>query len=570
MLIRVDANRALDREALRRERFRPVAGRYLVRIDGRCIGRSPESQEARPDDVCSVVARNYPDGMEKVYASIDGAFRIVLCDTEKDEIAVLTDPHGLERVFYVWDPEAGLTLSDNLPEVLQRHPEKSLDPKALAEYLRFLDISAPYTIYKGIFCLEPQSLLVYSARTGRLTVKALPLTTSNGLEPPATLDDAVEEFEARLFRSIEKRATGSGKLGLLLSGGIDSSLLASGLSRLRSKAAMPECVAYTVGFDEPGFDESKVAEGIAGHLGLAHRILRFSLEEEIAGFREFIDRLEIPFADPAAIPTVLALERMRDDSVDTVMEGTGADGLIGYMLSRYHAIVLRYTSRIPYPLRRWTANVLEAVRDPLDLRPFFDFSDPEEKFIRWKGWTKEELRRLLGIEVSLDHTAFYRAYARYKDRGIYELYRRLLIAMPDYRITEMPRHFGLTPAFPFLDRNVRDYVEGLPLRFKYHQGTGKVLYRKTLGRYVPEALWNVPKHGFDYPFERLMRHDDHTLVRAFLNEETLGLHGLFDRGIVRSYVDRYIQGDASLKFKIWALVVFQSWYLKQRFGETRV
>jgi asparagine synthase (glutamine-hydrolysing) len=192
--------------------------------------------------------------------------------------------------------------------------------------------------------------------------------------------------------------------------------------------------------------------------------------------------------------------------------------------------------------------------------PLFDFGEPEELLIRWKGWTKDEISMLCNTQCDFSHTRFYTFYQDNIQKHPYDLYRRLLSAMQDDRIHLSAIQCQLDVAFPFWDQDVREFTDSLPIAYKYNNGISKILFRKVLEDIIPPHIWDKPKHGFDYPFEQLLRHNEYELTKMYLSEESLKEHGYFDITIVNDYLRRFSHGDDEVKFKIWALVLFQAWY----------
>jgi asparagine synthase (glutamine-hydrolysing) len=534
--------------------FTRLPGHCDIYVDGSYFfpaARLNGGKDARYD----VIADSYRNGLRDIKKIIDGSFTLIIIDKETKQLVALTDPYGLNRIYFAKQDDT-LLIADNVKNILDCIGER-ISTKGLSEYLRFMDISSPMTIFEGVQCLEPGSILTHRPEEGlRVTDNQGDKVRHNGLYEKG-MNEAVDELQDLLVQSIKERV--HGRTGLFLSGGVDSSLLAALMQRT-GKA--DDLTAYTVGFDNPELDESSIAAAVANHAGIAHRVLKFTIEEEFEAFHELLDKIEIPFADPALVPTMLALKRMSDDSIETVMEGTGADGAIGYMPSRYHRIILNYTARIPLPLRKTIAAGLSLIKDPAGIKSYFDFGDVQEKFIRWKGWREEDIIQLCGFEPDLSNTMFYRTFASYKDHGGYELYRKLMISMPDYRITESCKVFGFRPAFPFFDGSVRLFMESLPFHYRYAEGRNKVIYKKLLANHIPESIWDVPKHGFNYPFETLMEYRDYELLRTYLSPASLKLHNLFNLKTVNEYVDRFVEGDMSVKFKLWALIMFQAWFVK--------
>jgi asparagine synthase (glutamine-hydrolysing) len=553
----VRLNTIIEPSLLQKEGFKHIGNAYYVKIDGFPLFNL--SGNCCHDEYDTVIEA-YRFGIENIYSKLDGSFSVIMYDDFKKEIVIITDPYGLQNVYYYFSTDRGFTFSGDLENLLLQCPWKEIDINRLAEYLRFLDISAPHTIYKNVYRLEPGSVLTYSVSDNELVIKHV--SKRNNYSSYLSRN-YLDEFENILSESIERRISESNKIGLMLSGGIDSSLLAVMLTRLKKNKSL-RLSAYTAGFDDAELDESTIARKIADYLGITHHVLKFTADEDLMIFYEFIKNLSIPFADPAVLPTMLIIKRMVGDGINVVIEGTGADGIIGYMPSEYHRMVFNYTSKIPYHVRKLMTYSLNIIKDPLDIKPLFEFKDAQEKFIRWKGWTENEIGQLCGIKCSFEDTTFYKTFNRYKKRGIYELYRQLMISMPDDRLIEPLRYYKVKPVLPFFDKCLREYITSLPFHLKYKDGAGKVLYRELLGRYIPKDLWDVPKHGFDYPFENLLRHDNSKLLRTHLSKDAISECGFFDFSVVDNYLQKFLHGDNTVKFKIWALVIFMAWYHENR------
>jgi asparagine synthase (glutamine-hydrolysing) len=135
----------------------------------------------------------------------------------------------------------------------------------------------------------------------------------------------------------------------------------------------------------------------------------------------------------------------------------------------------------------------------------------------------------------------------------------LLGNLPDDRVHQAAELTSLRVRFPYGDRRVVDLVRGLPLAYRYTDAEPKRLLRALLGRYVPRHLWDVPKHGFDFPFVDVLHYDSHALVRRYLGPRVLERHGLVDPAMVENYAQAFRAGDRSMGFRIWGLVVLFAW-----------
>lgn len=535
-------------------RFDFFSGLYGLDLRGSFFYRTEIARQHLLDGL----ADNPLEVLKNISRYIEGAFTLIFIDTGKQEMWAVTDPYGLNKLFY-HQKSGNVQLSDDLTDFLNVG-QLNFSQTGLQEYLRFLDISPPETCFERVRILDGGTILKISMKTKNIEiVDCLSFPSPAGA---VSFEDAIVKTHDLLIKGLVKRLEITDKIGLFLSGGVDSSLLAGALAEMGYKNNPDKIVAYTVGFDDSRLDESPIAQSVAAHLGIFHKVLKFDIEKEYQAFFEICGLLDVPFADPAVIPTYLSLQTMRADGVTGVMEGTGADGLIGASLPAFYHRVLKIDAVVPKTIRKLISSCLTKIGDPKGYLPYFDFDGPEERFIRWKGWTRPEIEKLCGRPCDFSDTAFYRAFREHRNEGAYELYRKLLINMPDYRITDTCRLMGFDPIFPFFDRDLRVFVEALPMDYKYRQGENKALYKALLAQMVPREIWDVPKHGFDYPFEKLLLYKDADLVTRYMNTEALRQHNFFDLTMVENYRQKFLAGDHSLKFKIWNLVVFQCWYEK--------
>ena len=506
------------------------------------------------------LSANPLETLKNISRDLDGAFILIFTDSLKGEIWAVTDPYGLNKLYYLRNG-GQVQLTDDMSDFLnQQKLEFSME--GVHEYLRFLDISPPATCYDGVQILDGGTILKIS-QNGQ-SAEIFDCSASGSIEPTLSFDEAVTKTRCLLSNALKKRMELSDKVGLFLSGGVDSSLLAGLISELGYAESDGKIVAYTVGFQDERLDESPIAIAVASHLGIEHKVFKFDIEEEFQAFFDVCDLLDVPFADPAVIPTYLSLLRMRADGVTGVMEGTGADGLIGAIMPAFYHRILKIDAVLPSPLRGLISNILKAIGDPKEHLPYFDFEGPEERFIRWKGWSRSEIEKLCGDNCDFSNTAFYKAFQENKKAGAYELYRKLMINMPDYRIIDTCRLMEFDPIFPFFDQGLKTFVESLPMEYKCREGENKALFKALLAEIVPRQIWDVPKHGFNYPFEKLLLYKNADLVNRYLGDDLLKDQNLFDADMVRKYRDMFLGGDCSLKFKIWALVVFNCWLEKNK------
>jgi asparagine synthase (glutamine-hydrolysing) len=481
-----------------------------------------------------------------------GQFALVLWDARRHELALYRDDSSAQSLYYHRLPSGALVFSDRL-DLLVHCPlvPRRLSPDGLHEYLRLLDISSPSTIYDDVYSTEPGVLCLHGRHGLHQRQPRTPESAAWHGAPP-TLQEAAAALDTALARAVALQAADTEALVVFLSGGVDSAYLCA-----LAAAQGRRLTALTVGFDDPAADESRIAGAVARALSVPHLVLRFSRAEYRRAF-ESLAAAEYPFADPAGAPTLLAFERARE-LADTALDGTGADTLLGIMPARHQRLAVQYAARLPFTLRQVLARAMAVLPRVRDYRPLLDFGDPEEVLMRWHGWSRREIERLCGRPVSLAGTRFYRVFRGFSRGEHMARYSALMANLPDDRIHLAAAVTGLKVRFPFFDPGVVRQVQTLPAELRFAGGEHKRVLKHGLAQRLPRELWDMPKHGFDFPFDTLLAADDYALVRAHTDSATLARLGCAGTALLRRTVDDYRAGARGQRFRVWALTVLGAW-----------
>lgn len=482
---------------------------------------------------------------------VDGTWVAAHADLERRSVTLYRDPSGCLGLFHARTSDGGLALAADLDTLFPlAGMEPSISPPGLHEYLRLLDIAPPQTIHEGVRAVPAGEDVVLSA-DGAESEQAIPPAAF--APQPASLEEAADELERHLREAIRRRLDGIGQPATFLSGGVDSALICALAARER-----PDLTAITVGFEGLEYDETPIAAAIARHLGIRHEVLRFSRDELVQALTLAGRAMEQPMADPALPVSLLAFEWGRQ-RFDAVLDGSGADELVGAMPPRHKRLAVQWAARIPTALRRGIARGLARLPGLAGYRPIFDFEHPAEPLMRWHGFRREEIEALTGTRVDLSHTRFYRVFERFAPADHYARYTALLEAMPGDRLTQACRITGLDVRFPYWSPEVEALLRGLPQALRWRPDSPKFILRTLLARHVPRALWDVPKHGFDFPLHAFLTAEDFRLVRRYLLEADWWRWQILDAEAVAGYGRRFMSGEPGLTFRVWALVVLAAW-----------
>jgi asparagine synthase (glutamine-hydrolysing) len=540
------AQKAAGAAALRDGNFAVAVAGEVVSLAGKPGASSVRDQDHR------WIGRGFESEGMRFLHRLDGTFALALWDAQNQRLILATDRRSDAQLFYYRDGEQ-IFFSSWLG--LLAGPDRELDRSSVREFLRFLYVAAPRTIYKAISRVEPGHYVI--ASYDRLTTHALenPAEWISEQARGATEEQALGRFQ-QLFENAIERRIGGRRVGVFLSSGVDSATLLAGCQ----KSHPGQVEAYTVGFEKPELDETRNARAYAEHLGVPHRVLRYDMAQYRRSFATMAREFDQPFADPAGLPLILASDEIKD-RVDVISGGTGGDDLFGAPIPRHLWFSLTFSARIPAVLRRPIARIVKQtpVSALSNRASLFDFDDAQELLITWPGWSKSELAELLGEKSSFEDSGFYRLFEKHRRAGAQKLYDALGVFPPDDCRFEAAAPAQIAVELPYHDAELRAFVQSLPPSLRMRDGVSKVLLKELFARYFPPEARPAKKQYFNIPLQKFLADDHFEVVRNYLCPEVVLKHNLVDHDRTRRWIGRYVGGDQSLLFKMWVLVVLHAW-----------
>jgi asparagine synthase (glutamine-hydrolysing) len=587
-----------------------ACGRYVITFNGevynyRAIRRDLEDQGKLPvlrgaSDTEVMLAAISAWGLERAVEKFIGMFAFALWDREERSLSLVRDRIGIKPLYYGW-AGTDFVFGSEL-KALRQHPAfaADLDPTAIGLYFTHMCIPAPYSIYTGVFKLQPGHIFTvssdrfpapadvppaskpyWSARDAYLAGRQAPW--------PGTEDEAVEELERVLTDSVRLRMIADVPLGAFLSGGIDSSTVVSLMQRLSTQPVK----TFSIGFHEWGYDEAVHAKKVARHLGTDHMELYVTERQALDEIPTLPEVYDEPFADSSQIPTLL-VAKMARKNVTVVLSGDGGDELfLGY--PRYAMIhkVWRAINMLPLFARLWLSRLCERtpeqaiaiLRYPLtplfvsqgirprnighwfktvgsclschDVKQFYEgvvsnVKAPVEEF-------------LIGIPRCVQdvETLSDGPFSDYQMMSLKDLTQYL----PDDILVKVDRAtmaVSLEARVPLLDHRVVEFAARIPVAMKIKNGKTKHLLRRVLDRYVPNAILERPKQGFGVPLEYWFKTALRDWVETTLSEKRTKESGFLDPARVQLIVRQHMEGERNWDYCIWNLVMFQSWLEAQK------
>lgn len=569
-----------------------ASGRYVITYNGE-IYNAPELRHeleqfghtfVGTSDTEILLAAIAQWGLESALRHTVGMFAFALWDKKQKTLSLARDRVGKKPLYFY--QRNGLVVFGSEIKVLLSHPDvhAELNLDAVASYLRLAYVPSPLAIFRYVEKVAPATIVQFREGAGvrHILYWDMESVAENGLRAPRTIsiEQAIEEADLLLRDAAIKRTLSDVPLGVFLSGGIDSSLIAAVLQAQLSQKVR----TFSVGFTEQRYDESGAARKIAEHLGTDHTEMFVTADDALGIVPHLPDWFDEPFADSSQIPTHL-LSAMTRRHVTVALSGDGGDEIAaGYI--RYGAISHWWPilSRLPLPIRHgfsslirnlpigfWerAANALSVSRRPPHIddraRKFaglLDSSDPQKVYRTLVSHWNEPSEILAGANEPRPIYEDERIVQRLPNLVGRFQYFDMASYLPDDILCKVDRAsmaVALEVRAPLLDHRVVEYFWSLPREMLCSGNRRKLLLRKILARYVPEALFDRPKMGFGAPIEHWLRGPLRDWAEDLLDEHRIRREGLFRPEPIRRLWDAHVSGRSNHQYQLWTILMFQSW-----------
>ncbi len=509
---------------------------------------------------------------------LNGIFAFAIWDSVKQEVFLARDHLGVKPLYYTICGDK-LIFGSEL-KVILAHPEvkRDIDLISLNEYLSFEYVPSPRTILNNIHRLEAGHFLRYNKAGLQIERYWMMSLATSEHQPPVHWRDYASQLRKILQDSVAQELVSDVPVGVLLSGGIDSSTIAA----MMVKAYPGQVNSFSIGFEENSFDESSFALQVATHLGINHQELKVTSKMVAENVSNVVDFLDEPFGDSSLLPTLL-LSKFARTQVKVVLGGDGGDELFaGYPTLIAHRYIEYYERLVPWSLRTYLVpQVLGHLPTSFDnisfdfkMRRFLagrgmplqarhhrwlgSFMD-EEKAVLLQDWLKPVLRdtyaqaylhaRECGVTLPLNEILYVDTKMYLEGDILFKVDRASMAASLEVRV-------------PFLNRNVVQFASRLPLALKLNHFTPKYLLKKSVAGLLPKNIINRPKKGFNMPVAYWLTGDLRDLTLDMLSETRLKRQGLFEYSYVKQLLDQHFAQQKDNRKGLWTLLIFQLWYDK--------
>jgi len=529
---------------------------------------------------------------------LEGMFAFALYDRKKERLFIARDRLG-EKPLH-WGVFAGtLVFSSEIKGILS-HPKsrRELDSLAMQKYLALEYVPNPQSMFKDISKLPPAHFMLVEKGQVKIDRYWLPDIKSEDMSE----DEAAGEIVRLLKKSTELRLISEVPLGVFLSGGIDSSCIAA----LASQCSKSPIKTFSIGFDDPSFDESVHALAVSKHIGSEHEVVTFSPDLAFETLDELWGILDEPLADASIVPTYF-LSKMTRRRVTVALAGEGGDELFGGYPTYYaHKFVPMWTS-LPQALRN---KLIEPALNglPVSLNNLsMDFKikrfisaasePPVRRHLRWMGSIKlSEHNQLLTQEYrslaagTMEESLFdslplvYRGDLRNgngngNNNGKHHGFNRNAILdvvnnimrldmttyLPDDLLVKSDRASmaaSLEVRLPFLAYPLVEFALKMPAHMKVRGMTTKYLLKKAVAPYLPDYIMKRPKKGFGIPVGKWIRQEFRPVVDELLSESFIKRQGIFNWVYINNLLSEHMSQRVDRRKELWTILMFQWWWRK--------
>ncbi len=506
---------------------------------------------------------------EEALARLRGMFAFLLWDSHAQELLAARDAFGIKPLYFCLDGKR-LSLASEISALIAGQLVPAVvDPEAVADYLAWLAVPAPRTIYRGISCLLPGHCL--SFRSGELTVRQWWSLASipQGGKACSTRGEFITELRSRLENSIQAHVLADVPVGAFLSGGLDSAVVAGLMSRVSSNALQ----TFSIGFEEDNYSEADYAEISARHFGAVHHTRILTGDEVARDLDKILSAYDQPTGD--GVNTFYVSQTAQEGGVKVALSGLGGDELFGgypsFRALPRIASALPAWLRLPEALRRMLLKPLES--GGVRARKLSDFlrnaRDIQElASLQRRVFSESRLNSMLApdlLEGSRSSTPFHPALSALRaEVGTGDSFQtlsawELRTYMADVLLRDsdvMSMRHSIELRVPFIDRPLIEWLWGQPSSFKDDRRRPKSALAEATADILPPGLLKRKKRGFTLPFSIWMRKDLRPFLEETFSDSSVAQSGFFSpqpvQGLWRSFK---VGGDDREWSRVWSIAI---------------
>ncbi|RME15663.1 MAG: asparagine synthase (glutamine-hydrolyzing) [Bdellovibrio sp.] len=510
-------------------------------------------------------------GLHAALSQAEGMWGFALWDQKTKTLTLCRDRMGEKPVYYGFLQKKFVFTSD-LQALQKLDLPLEINPEALLLFLRYNCIPAPHSIYKSIYKLPPAHTLTLSPPYNQPHLQAYWTLPIHPPSPLPSFKEATIKSEQLLKRSIKHQQISDVPLGVFLSGGLDSTLIATLMQEDHSKPIH----TFTIGFKDKDFDESSDARKVAQFLGTHHHEVLLTETDAQNTIPLLPNVYSEPFADSSQIPTLLLCQKAREQ-LKVCLSGDGGDEVFGgYNRYIIGPSIWNWIRKIPRPLRSLFPSSLQVLKWT-NLHRLLPFRMMDNKIAKLQQLSPSSSFQDFYLRL-LEHTHSPNQYFNSPNPNVPSLafpfmgkdlvqqmiHSDLLFFLPDDILVKTDRasmSVGLEVRAPFLNHKLVEFLFPLPSSYKIHHSKGKRILRALLEKRIPSTLYERPKMGFAVPLQKWLRHSLRDWAEDLLSPSKLSPY--LNPITIQKEWKKFLKGQNTSTFLIWNILMFQSWKERQ-------
>jgi asparagine synthase (glutamine-hydrolysing) len=513
---------------------------------------------------------------EKILEKLNGFFAIAIHDKETDELFLARDRMGIKPLL-VYKDENAVVFGSEMKSLMAFGIPKSIDKNSQFLYHQFNYTPFPETIFDNVQELEPGTWMkVKGSDVETGTYWSIPKPTAP--KTNMSYEQAQNKLRELMEKSVQRRMISDVPLGSFLSGGIDSSVIATIAAKQTDKLN-----TFSIGYaDEPLFDETHYAEAVARNIGSNHTVFKLTNDDLYDVLHDVLNYIDRPFADSSALPVHILCRHTRKH-VTVALSGDGADELFsGYNKhsAEFRARNLGIKEQVVSALKPlWF--LLPGSRNSalgnrvLQLQKFSNGVSlgAKDRYWNWASFMPEnQVEKLMQMDGVDSGQLAQRKKALTSELGTTKdldevLYSDLHQVLRNDMLTKvdlMSMANSLEVRVPFLDHELVEFACSLPEEYKITSSIRKRILQETYRADLPELLFKRPKHGFEVPLLNWFKGELNSLIKEdLLSASLLAEQNIFNESAITALLNKMHSSDpGDSATHIWNLIVFQTWWKK--------
>jgi asparagine synthase (glutamine-hydrolysing) len=521
-----------------------------------------------------VIVHAYEEYQEDCFRYFNGMFAIGIWDEKGNRLVLARDRLGKKPLYYSLIDETFLFASELKALMLYPGFPRKVDPVSLMKYLFFEFIPSPHSIFIDAKKIPASSYLIWDKKGIKVRQYWSPFDPQKEREDLSESEAEVRMMEL-LKESVKRRLISDVPLGVFLSGGIDS----SAITALAQSEVPGKVKTFSIGFEDPTFDESKYAFLASKYIGTEHHeqtMIPTDLLNIVPGLPDILDE---PMADASILPTYL-LSKFTREHVTVALGGDGGDELFaGYPTYLAHKFASPYERFLGFlhPIGTLLASYLPVSDDNIS----FDFK--VKKFLSginypdgirnsiWLGsFSFPENESVLSAEIHpqfnrdrlVEEISLYEKEYPYADRITKLQYIDLRLYLQESILVKVDRASmacSLEVRAPFLDHELVEFVMGLPSNLKLNGFTSKYLLKRAMKNYLPEEIIRREKKGFGVPIAKWVKGPLKELFGDLLSADRIRREGFLNSEYVTNLLQDHLHNRRDNRKQLWTLLVWELW-----------